>query len=139
MKTNKIFWILLVFLVLTNIITIGLMLRGGHKGPPPPISEKLELTGDNKIKADKIFNEHHQQKRKLMNKSRELRKSFYLQVFEKNNKADSLLKLLTLNDQKINKMTFDFFMQISNLCNDSQKEELKRNLKNFPPKHKRKK
>ncbi len=137
MKINKFIWVLIICLVISNVATLFILWRGDHKGPPPPISEKLELTGDHKIKADKISKVHHQQKRKLMDRSGQLRKAYYLQVFEKNNKADSLFLLLTQNDQKINKMTFDFFKEIHALCNASQKEELKKGIQKFP--HKRKK
>lgn len=137
MKTNRLFWVLLIFLVLTNIMTIGMLWDRGRKGPPPPISELLELTGQKKQKADEIEKKHHRDKRKLIKKSEELRRSFYLQVFSEKNHQDSLSNLINQNDQMINQMTFDFFEDISNLCNPSQKEELKERLKKFNKKRKK--
>ena len=62
MKTNRLFWVLLIFLVLTNIMTIGMLWDRGRKGPPPPISELLELTGQKKQKAEEI--QHFEKKKK---------------------------------------------------------------------------
>ena len=138
MKTNKIFWILLVFLVLSNIMTIGLLWRGDHKGPPPPISGLLKLSGEKKDKADKIEKIHHHDKRILIKKSEDLRRSYYLQIFNDNNNADSLSTLLNQNDQLIIQMTFDFFKEISKLCNADQKKQLKERLKKFNKKRRKK-
>lgn len=94
-----------------------------HPDQRPSLSESLKLKGEAKTTVDKLEKQHHHDKKKLMHQD----KTLHIHLFElvgTDQEGIEILEKLNANKVEIEKMTFDFFNEVSIHCNDSQKKEL---------------
>lgn len=129
MKKELFYKIAVVLLILINIGCLAFMWFSRPSHPPKlgehNIAKHLGLTGDNKSKVDKMEKVHHIDKRKLIDKDLELHNELY-KVIGTDQNADSLLNAIAASKKEIEMMTFDYFDDIANYCNEDQKAELRR-------------
>ena len=93
-------------------------------GEQPLLSIEIGLTGDAKQKVDLLEKAHHTEKRELIHIDREL----HQQVFNAVGSGKPPIELqqkLDSNKSVMERMTFDFFDQVSKQCDANQKVKLK--------------
>lgn len=148
MKSLKFYKTIIVILIICNIAMLAFIWFGKPPHPPKPgehkLSSELGITGSSKEIADKLEREHHKQKRKLVDLDVDLHTKLYKGIGSENN-SEAILKEIESNKRELEEMTFTFFDEIANLCNDAQKEELQKfvehhlnNLRPGPPRPTRK-
>ena len=126
MKTTRFYQIIIALLIVINIVTISIPFFGK---PPRPehngLIKKIGLTGENGKIVSKLETQHHKDKRALL----KTRGDFYLSLYENVEDDSRNIKLLdSINDvnSKIDKMTYIFFKDVAEFCNEDQKQELKK-------------
>lgn len=145
MKGTRFYKIVIAILIVINVATLSFMWFRRPPHPPKPgeraqLSIKLGLEGDSKARVNALEKEHHEAKRNLMGKDRELHSQMFDNIF--NEQAPDKLQLeLDQNKSEIEKMTFEFFKAVAKECNEEQKVELRElinhalnNLMGRPPK-----
>ena len=143
MKSPKFYKTIIAILVIVNISMLAFMWFGKPPHPPKPgehkISNELGITGPSKKIADELEKEHHKEKRKLVDLDVDLHTKLYKGIGSEID-SEAILNEIDSNKRELEEMTFSFFDEIANLCNDSQKEELKKfvehhlnNLRPGPP------
>jgi len=129
MKGTQFYKIVIVLLIIINAGTIAFMWFGRPPHPPQPgehpIAEKLELTGEALRKVNALEADHHKTKRALM----ELEHVLHTKLFNavgRDTSIDELYENISKNRAEIEKMTFNFFDEISHYCTEAQKVELRK-------------
>lgn len=121
---------MIVLLVLINLTTLGSIWWHRPPGPPPhpgehpQLAADIGLSGEAKKRVDKLEMDHHKEKQALMRKDREWHKEYFALVGTSNS-PDSLLNLIQANKREIETITFEFFEQVAEECNEEQKEALR--------------
>lgn len=127
MRSPKFYKIIIVALVVLNLSTLAFYWLTKPPHPPKPgehkISLKLELKGDAKSKVDALEVDHHKKKRALVYRDRELHKKLF-NLIGTEKSVDELLEEIDKNKEEIESMTFIFFNNISEYCDENQKKEL---------------
>ena len=125
MKKTRFYQIIIALLIVINIVAISFIF---FRKPPKPGSIKLTnqigLTGDNAGLVSTLETEHHKDKRALL----VIRGDSYMALYENiedSTKSTKLLESISDLNTKIDKMTFEFFKEVSSLCNEDQKTKLK--------------
>ncbi len=147
MKGTRFYKIVIALLILINVATLLFIWLRKPPHPPrpgdePQLANEIGLTGDDKKVVDQLEIEHHTEKRKMMKRDTELHTEMFNLVGSEDN-ADSIQTLLNENKAAIEKMTFDFFDEVANYCNDEQLEALKQMIQerlvkmHRPPPHPR--
>jgi len=145
MKKDKIYKILVVFLILINGVTLYFTFsKRNHRDLRFELVDKLQLDDKQKEKVLDLQKKHFQIKDQLMDKNHRLTDSLFNML--KNESVDTvmsnnILKALSENHEFIEKMTFQHFADVAKICNTEQKQKLidaithafKKNLP--PPKH----
>lgn len=129
MKSTRFYKLIILLLVVINIGTLLFVWLNRPPHPPGPgdtphLADQIGLTGENKVAIDILEKEHHKDKQVLMKRDFELHKEMFDLVGSDQN-SDSIIALLNENKETIEQMTFDFFDEIANHCNDQQLEKLK--------------
>ncbi len=132
MKTERFYKILILILVLTNV---GMMVFMWTNRPPrmphPPqheIGKMLGLKGDKLQKVNKLEVDHHKVKRELVHRDMELHEELFV-LLENSEKSDSLYTLIDENKAEMERMTYDYFVEIATYCDADQKEILREFLR----------
>ena len=127
MRSLKFYKLVIVVLVVLNISTLAYYTLTKPPHPPKPgdhqISLRLELDGEAKSKVDVLEKQHHKQKRALMHKDNRLHKKLF-QLIGTDKSPDEILGQIANNRNRMELMTYEFFNEIAEHCNEKQKKEL---------------
>ncbi|GAB4376953.1 MAG: hypothetical protein Kow0042_23920 [Calditrichia bacterium] len=143
-KQNRYLWITITVLVVINLVTLSLLWMGrpvgpkqGH-GPLPPnqdrqrirqlLQEQLSFTDEQIERYLALRQEHRQETRRLDAEIRELKRKMFDRVLEEQAPpaiSDSLLNLVLAKQAELEKVTFQHFLDLKNLCGPEQREKLK--------------
>ncbi|RMD48160.1 MAG: hypothetical protein D6830_07420 [Ignavibacteria bacterium] len=143
-KQNRKLKIAVTVLIVMNIITIALLWIGRPTGPGPggmPLSPEEEKEKVSALLKDKLgFNqeqierylnlraEHYKAASDLNREVQLLKKEMFDRVLENEkdvSSPDSLLNLILLKQADIEKLTYNHFLKLKELCGKEQKEKLK--------------
>lgn len=130
MKRTKLYKLIIAVLVVINAGMLIFFLSGRppHRPPHPgQLSEKLGLEGEKKTLVMKLEKEHHTDKRSLMKKDRELHEALFSKIGTDED-VSALQAEIEVNHAEIEKMTYDFFNNVSKHCTSEQKAELKKTV-----------
>jgi hypothetical protein len=134
----------IVFLVILNIVTLSLLWFGRpqadlRKGPIGPeqnteriqklLKEELGFDNNQAEKYLAIRDKHKKETRHLNEDIRKLKKEMFDQALQSNDQAmisDSLLNLAQEKQSKIEKLTFQQFLDLKKICNSEQKMKLRK-------------
>lgn len=134
MKSPKFYKTIIVALVILNISTLAFIWLRKPPHPPKPgevlLTETLKITGDSKATIDVLEKDHHKTKKNLVNKDLNLHEELYATVGS-GNSGDSLLNAIAINKEEIEMMTFKFFDEVASHCDDDQKLELDKMIREF--------
>lgn len=126
MKSTKFYKILSIVLLILNIGTLVFFYVTKPPHPPRPgehrLSDQIALTGDSKKKVDALEKRHHRDKRDLMQQDMKLHKQLYGKL--NSEQSDEILVKINTNRLQIEKMTYDFFSDVAQHCNNSQRKKL---------------
>lgn len=115
----------------------------GPDHAPMSIIDGLELSKEKSNAIKELESKHHESKKELVEKDKMLHDKLFEAIGDPKT-TDSLISEIGVNIKAIEKMTIDFFNEIYNICDDSQKEELKGRIMHghkmmrppaMPPKH----
>jgi hypothetical protein len=124
MKKHKvIIWIL----VTINIGLIAFMFFQHRPHPRPRIVNILNIEDARAKDINRKELIHFYKKKKLMDKSRNLRAQLLLS-FENElpeSQVDSILHLISANQYELDKMTYVFFKDIKSNCSEKERKQLK--------------
>lgn len=127
MKKERFYKVLIAILVVINVVTLMFfwLAKPPHHPPGmgPKLSDQLGVEAPKKTQMDILEEAHHQEKRKLMQKDRDLHELLFSHVGTSSN-TDELQEKIALNKIEIESMTYDFFDSIAKLCNEEQKKSL---------------
>jgi len=144
MKSLKFYKSLSLVLFLVNV---GVLVFFWVNRPPHPherilLSELLELKGQVKNEVDIMEKQHHIEKRRLIKEDKLLHKRMMNSVGS-GKTFDSFQVQLSANKSKIERMTFEFFDDITSKLDSNQRIKLKAFINSqleiingFPPKRK---
>lgn len=132
MGKERFYKCLVVILIICNC---ALMFFMWYNRPPHPRHDRMEklskvlgLKGQDKAAVDRLEEEHHTEKRKLLARDSELHKELFV-LLETSEVSDSLYLLIDKNASKTDRMTFEFFADVATYCNDKQQDQLRAFLK----------
>lgn len=132
MKSLKFYKILSIVLVILNLVTIAFIYFNKPPGPPPPgeahLANEIGLTGASKKKADALEIQHHKDKKKLTGENFRLQKRLF-ESLKDDDKSKEILEQISANRIETDRMTFEFFSEIADLCDASQRKELDKMIK----------
>lgn len=149
MKQQNIFKTLTIVLLLLNLSTLAFFWFTKPPHPPmpghPPMSivDGLKLSDEKATAIKTLENEHHKSKKELVEKDKLLHDKLFEAIGDSKT-TDSLVNEIAMNIKSIEKVTIDFFNEIYNTCDESQKEALKERIMHghkmmrppaMPPKH----
>lgn len=127
MKSPKFYKIIIVALVVLNLSTLTFFWLTKPPHPPRPgehkLSLKIELTGEAMSKVDAMEVEHHKKKRALVHKDHSLHKKLF-DLIGTGKPTKEVLDQIDKNKEEIESMTFEFFDDVAEHCNENQKKEL---------------
>jgi hypothetical protein len=134
MKGTRFYKIIIALLVVVNLSMLIFMWLGRPPHPPrpgdaPQLANEIGLTDENKSKVDELEKQHHIDKHSLMREDTRLHKEMFSLVGT-NKDVDSVQKLLNTNKEEIERMTFDFFNNVADYCNNEQKKILREHIEN---------
>ena len=91
------------------------------------LNRELNLTGYQAMQLREMRREHRLRHMQLMRDQNQLRRNVYLQLSQNGTaEADSLHKLIGLNQEEISRNTFRHFREIRNILTDEQRERFDR-------------
>ncbi len=169
MVRDKFFILIIIFLFLLNLLTIGYLLIARRSSPeinnneymikhdgdpefrdkripgkPDKIIEMLKFNEDQQKQFEELKKQNRMQVENLQDSSRILHDEYFGLLKPENysrQKADSLLEQISANQKALDRVTFEHFEKIKNLCNPEQKKqfillinEIAHSLKLPPPK-----
>ncbi|NRA11507.1 MAG: hypothetical protein HRT57_06105 [Crocinitomicaceae bacterium] len=127
MKGTRFYKLLILALVILNICTLAYFQLTKYTPPPRPnkqeISKTLELKGDAKSSVNALEKDHHNRKKTLVHRDHELHEKLFNRIGSGKPTHD-LLNQIGKNKEEIESMTFIFFDEVAEHCNDRQKEKL---------------
>ena len=147
MNSTRFYKSIIAVLIVINVVTLAYIAFGKPPHPPRPgegplLSETIGLVGESKIKVDALEKTHHRDKQILMKKDRTLHKQLFSLVGS-DESPEEVYKQLNENKSEIERMTFDFFDDVSAHCSNEQLIELRKfineaivHMGHRPPPHK---
>ena len=127
MKGTRFYKLIIIALVALNIGTLAYFQLS--KPPHPPklgeiiLSSKLELKDDAKSKVDALEKQHHKDKKVLIHRDHDLHRKLFNRLGSGQPTHD-LLNQINKNKEEIESMTFIFFDDVTEYCNEKQKKKL---------------
>jgi len=121
-KYKIIIWILVVINI--SLITFMVLPHRPHERPRIVNILNIEDARASDINSKELI--HFYKKKKLMDKSRNLRAKLLLS-FENElpaSQADSILQLISANQYELDKMTYLFFKDIKSKCSEKERKQL---------------
>lgn len=127
MKSTKFYKILSIVLLILNIGTLTYFYVTKPPRPPKPgevhLAEDIGLSGDAKKTVDAMEAKHHKAKRRLMKRDVTLHEKLYESLSD-SAKSSAIILQINENRSEIERMTYDFFSEVSEHCNDEQRKKL---------------
>jgi hypothetical protein len=127
MKGTRFYKLIIIALVALNIGTLAYFQLSKPPHPPRPgeiiLSSKLELKGKAKSQVNALEKEHHRKKKKLVHRDHDLHKKLFNRIGTEKPTHD-LLNQIDKNKEEIESMTFIFFDEVAEFCNEKQKKKL---------------
>ena len=130
MKRTKLYKLVIAALVIINVGILVFFLAGRPGHPHPKAGDLVERLGIEGSKVDAINTlekEHHLEKRKLMQVDRNLHEALFSKIGTDED-VTLIQDKIEGNFSKMEKMTFEFFNEVSKLCNAEQQEELTKTI-----------
>ena len=130
MKRTKLYKIIIAALV---IINVGMLIFFFTMRPPhgphdrKDLAEKLGIEGSKVAVLNKLEKEHHAEKEKLMKMDRELHELLFSKLGTDDD-VSTIQEEIEANHNEIEKMSFEFFNEVTKMCTPAQKEELKKTI-----------
>ena len=126
MKSSRFYKISIAVLIVLNIGILSFFWfnKPPKHGPPTPIVEIISFAPNVEAQISGLEQEHHIQKRKMMDKSRDLHQEFYSDMNRTEEEKKQFLEQIGTLQMEIDEMTYTFFQDILHLCNEEQKLEL---------------
>ncbi len=134
MKRNVLLFVLLIFLMVMNGVLLYLVMQKPDRKIQPPksfISERLDFNKEQLTEFSKYEREHRQKMRYIEERSRELKEILFSNIGSeesKEMKIDSIGALIGTLEKEREIEVFDHFRQIESICDEDQKQQLKRIL-----------
>jgi protein CpxP len=136
MEKNRFLKIIIIFLLVLNMGMLAVLLLGngpgrrdhphGEGGPAKFIIEELGLDENQQALFNDLKKEHQQQMRQLQDSMRMQRELLPDIIVEGNNaKADSVAASIGHYQQQIEYATYQHFVKVRSICNQSQKKKFK--------------
>lgn len=130
MKSTRFYKLIIAVLIIINVGTLAFVAFGKPSHPTKPgegplLSETIGLTDDSKTKVDALEKVHHQDKHILMKKDRDLHEQLFSYVGSEES-PEEIYKQLNANKSEIERMTFEFFDDVSAYCSEKELIELKK-------------
>ena len=123
MRTNSLFKIIIILLLISNGFTLFLLIKPGKPPHPPFISEKIGLTGEQLKKVKNIEQSHFNQMKPLDVKIEKLHEDLFLTIASNDKrKEDSLKTKISSLILKKDELLLAHFKNIYALCNPTQKQ-----------------
>ncbi|MFK7785825.1 MAG: hypothetical protein AB8B56_11950 [Crocinitomicaceae bacterium] len=128
MKRTNLYKLIIAALVIINVVILIFFFTGGPKHGPPKagdLSIELGIEGENKDIITKLEEAHHKEKKKLIKLDRKLHDL----LFSKMGTGEDVVGVqdkIKENYGEIERITYDFFDEVSTHCTDKQKEQLKK-------------
>lgn len=130
MRTNSLFKIIIILLLISNGFTLFLLIKPGKPPHPPFLSEKLGFSGDQLKKAKNIEQSHFNQMKPLDVKIEKLHEDLFLTITSNDKrKEDSLKTTISSIILKKDELLLAHFKNIYTLCNLTQKQLFTTELK----------
>lgn len=130
MARTKLYKLIIAVLVIINagMLIFFLSRRPPHMPPKPgDLVERLGIEGSNRELINKLAKEHHAEKRKLMDNGRELHDELFSKIGTDQD-VSNIQERIEANFAETERMTFEFFSEISKLCTPEQVVELKKTI-----------
>ncbi len=147
MNKNKFYLMIIISLLITNVLILFFTYPFHKRGfdPNKPrniIIERLGFNQNQIVEYDKLIQVHRSKIREKDSTIKQLKNQLYLLlVSEDEDKKDSLIHEIANEQREIERIHFNHFMDIKNLCNPEQlikfqelSKELSKILKPQPPK-----
>ncbi|MDO5977740.1 hypothetical protein [Flavivirga spongiicola] len=137
MKKNLLLYILLVFLIVVNGFFLFNYLGSSDKienrnrsnGPADFIVKELNFDGDQMLEFERVNREHHHKMRRISRNIKQLKDALFNRISDvslNENSIDSITTLIGEKEKEKDMEVFYHFKDIQELCNDKQKEKLKK-------------
>lgn len=130
MKTNKILYVLIIFLAAANIFFLINQFgrsKGKKRGNPADFIVKELRFDESQMKQFNVLNDQHKSEVKVISDSlKKLKGKLFIKISEENVSKGTIDSLLNrIGDYEIQKdaMTFYHFRAIQDICTDQQKED----------------
>jgi len=127
MKGTRFYKLIIIALVALNIGTLAYFQLTKPPHPPRPgeliLSSKLQLKDDSKSKVDALEKQHHKDKKVLIHRDHGLHRKLFNRIGSGQPTYD-LLSQINKNKEEIESMTFIFFDDVAEFCNEKQKKKL---------------
>lgn len=144
MKRTKLYKLIIAALLVINVgmLVFFFMEKPPHFNPPKKgeLVRELGLTGEKRTKVIALAKAHHKAKRKLMDADRELHEELFSKIGTDEDVSE-LEGKIAANFMETEKITFEFFSEVSKYCDSDQKKKLKkmihhafRQMRRPPPK-----
>lgn len=130
MKRTKLYKIIIAALVIINVGMLVFFFMGRPPHGPPnagDLAKELGIDGKKSNVITKLETAHHKEKKVLMAKDRELHETLFSKLGTDED-VSSIQAEIEVNHAKIEKMTYDFFNEVSTLCSAEQKKQLKKTI-----------
>jgi len=138
MNKNKFYSIVIVGLIILNIVLIGFMAMpkhgkkgskdgpnsGAKDGPKQIVVDRLQLSPEQTIAYEELINVHRGIVRSKDHQLRDLKQGLFNELKnDKSLKKDSILNEIASVQMAIERLHFDHFKDIKDLCTSEQKED----------------
>jgi protein CpxP len=134
MKRDTFFILAIVVLFVLNLFTLGYVMFGhrdkpqfpfGPQGPQGRIEERLKLAPEQQKQFEELKKEHRGPMEILQKNSKDLHDK-YFDLLKSDNPnipaRDSLLQVMAKNQSEMDKVTFDHFKKLKDICTPEQKK-----------------
>lgn len=130
MERTKLYKLIIAALVIINVgMLVFFLTRKPPHNPPKTsgLAKEIGIEGKKKTLVTKLEKEHHKEKQKLMKTDRSLHDVLFSKIGTDED-VSLLQDKIEANHAQIEKMTYDFFNEVSKLCTPEQNERLKKNI-----------
>ncbi len=127
MKGTRFYKLIIIALVAMNIGTLAYFQLTKPPHPPKPnhgdLGRQLKLKDDSKSKVDALEKQHHKDKKVLIHRDHDLHRKLFNRIGT-DKPTHVLLNQIAKNKEEIESMTFIFFDDVAEYCNEKQKKKL---------------
>ena len=130
MTRTKLHKIIIAVLVIVNVGMLVFFFMGRPNHQPPKagdLSRELGIEGDKSARVEALEKDHHKKKQLLMQTDRELHEELFSKIGTDED-VSMLQEKIEANHAEIEKITFNFFNNVSKECTPEQVEELKKTI-----------